>query len=225
MIAKRFHVVVLFAFIATFATLDNARGQDSGARQLTPTEAADQPSQGYSPLDAANDSYQHAEQRRREAIARQVELVEYARQPRVAVPVPYVDVTALPIHPGAARRTLRRAYSRSLRYPHWSGYGAMIGVGSRSPLPYVGAMPYYPPVRQPQGHERIWTGPNSYIYKPIYPEPFYLAPTEATRQPSPPWERSAEPQSQPTFAQPKTPTPTPQLPEPPTAPMPGPQEL
>ncbi len=225
MIAKKLRVVALLPFIATFAALDNARGQDSGTQQPTETGAADRPTQVYSPLDAADDSYQYAEQRRREAIARQVEMMEYARQPRVVVPVPYVDVTALPVHPGAARRALRRAYSQSLRYPHWPGYGVVIGAGPRPPLPYVGAMPYYPPVRQPQGHERIWTGPNSYVYRPIYPEPFYPAPTEAMRQPSAPWEQPGEPQTQPTPAQPQTPTPAPQIPEPPTAPLPGPQEL
>ncbi|MDZ7616053.1 MAG: hypothetical protein U1E05_03555 [Patescibacteria group bacterium] len=225
MIAKQVRVVILVASLACLAAWDHARGQQS----VEP----DRPSQVYSPLDAANDSYEYAEQGRQEAIARQLELMEYARQPRVTVAVPYVGAPAIAVPPGAARRALRRAYSQSLRDPYWPGYGVMIGVGPRPALPYVGAMPYSPPVRQPQGHERIWTGPNSYIYKPVYPAPFYPAPTEAARQPaspwdrtSPPWDQPFEPQVPPVPEQPRSPTPAaPRIPEPPTAPLPGPQEL
>ena len=35
----------------------------------------------------------------------------------------------------------------------------------------VYAYPYYPWMRQPIGHEEIWTSPNGYIYRPRYASP------------------------------------------------------
>ncbi|MGD0901088.1 MAG: hypothetical protein ABR915_24925 [Thermoguttaceae bacterium] len=47
--------------------------------------------------------------------------------------------------------------------------------------PYWAYPPYYGMVAQPTGHEKIWTGPNSYIYRPRWDLP------PASAGPHPPW--------------------------------------
>ena len=135
------------------------------------------PSQAYDPLQAGRDAYQRAEEARRQAINRQLDTLDYAKwlstwtAPRVyAYPLP--SVYAYPI-----RRSVRRAY----RGVHVGGVVPVITQWSRAPVGVYG-YPYYPQVWQPIGHEKVWTGPNGYIYRPIYAEP---APPVPAQVPTP----------------------------------------
>jgi hypothetical protein len=112
-------------------------------------------------------------------------VLDAVRQTHAGAVPRYVDVTALPISPGAARRALRRGYLPGYPYPYSPGYGVVVPPGAWPAAPFFGSVPYYPYAVQPLGHEKIWTGPNSYIYKPLYPEQFQPAPLEPSRQPTP----------------------------------------
>jgi hypothetical protein len=111
-----------------------------------------------------------AERQRREAIDRQLQTIEtiqwynawydawgrhYARR----YALPYIYAYAPPF---AARRA------------HWATEG-YVPAPPFTPWPFVPGdiygYPYTPRVEQPEGHEKVWTGPNSYIYRPRYKEP------------------------------------------------------
>ena len=170
--------------------IDNgAAAQDvSPGAQVVPAPPAAEPISPYLPeqkydlLQAGRDAYQTAEEERRRAIDRQLDVQEYARwfgtwtvPPVYAHPLP--SVYAYPL-----RRSVRRAYR-----------GVYLGgvVPAITPWPRVSVgvygYPYDRRVRQPIGHEKIWTGPNSYIYRPIYAErPAQVpaeVPTPATFEP------------------------------------------
>ncbi len=53
-----------------------------------------------------------------------------------------------------------------MAFPSAPGY-AYPGGGRVVPmLPYLDPSP--PPVEQPLGHRKTWTGPNGYVYEPLY---------------------------------------------------------
>ncbi len=130
------------------------------------------PKQTYDPLQAGRDAYRIGEEERRWAIGRQLGALDYARYygawtaPRAyAYPLP--SVYGYPW-----RRAVRRAYHGM----YVGGVGPVIAPWPRVSVGVYGypydprvRQPYYPRVRQPIGHEKI-SGPNGYIYRPIYAE-------------------------------------------------------
>jgi hypothetical protein len=69
---------------------------------------------------------------------------------------------------------------------HGNGYSAPVPVFQPWPrVPNdIWGTPYYGYVRQPIGQVKIWTGPLSYIYKPIYASPPLETPRPATARPA-----------------------------------------
>jgi len=116
----------------------------------------------------APNPYEAAEQERRWAINRQMQIIDDIRRynPWVAAYVP----SAAELYTMGAWRAGRRAY----RY----GYAPIY-----TPWAYVPGgvytYGYYPRARQPSGHERITTGPNSYMYVPRYGQPSQAHPAPA----------------------------------------------
>jgi hypothetical protein len=158
-----------------------------------PAAAANDPTQ------LSRDSYTAAEQQRRAAIAEQLRLQGAVRGYYSAIPYafaarpPVVYVT-----PGAVRRAYRLGY--------WQAY--RVGVD-------VYAAPAGGVVQQPTGHEKIWTSPNGYVYRPRYDLP------PATTSPTTP----VAPLPPENLAPPAAGTvPLPPIPEPPSQPV-GPKEF
>ena len=60
----------------------------------------------------------------------------------------------------------RRAYRQAVRY----GYPPVFQPWPRVPGDIYG-YPYYGAVRQPAGHEKTYTSPNGYVYRPLYEKP------------------------------------------------------
>ena len=170
----------------------------------------------YDAFQAADDSYRNNEAERRTAIDRQIGQQNAVRAYRMWQP--YAEAYALPYvyrygGPAAGMYT-HRALER---------YSSNFGVYApelRGPRDFF-YQPQLPDVRQPIGHEKIWTGPNSYIYKPKYAEP--LPPLTAGPLLTPPTAQPAEQQPVP----PPIVSPGPSQPE--TIPPPpladGPQEF
>jgi len=120
----------------------------------------------YSPLDAGWDAYERGEQQRRGAIDRQLQLhadlAWYYSLPGYWPYPPGLET----VYSGTWGPGLfgpRRAYR--YRYPRY-------GYPTFEPWPFVPGdiygYPYYGQVPQPLGHKVIRTGPNGYIYRPVY---------------------------------------------------------
>lgn len=120
----------------------------------------------YTPWQAGWDAYARSEQARLHAIDRQRQVNDlmswYGTIPGYYQPVPVIA------H-GRGQRRYERSLSQSpylIPFPGSPGY-AYPGGGKVVPvLPYLNPSP--PPVEQPVGHRKTWTGPNSYIYEPLY---------------------------------------------------------
>jgi len=145
-------------------------GEAPGRPEITPVPTPNyglqrqyRPDFTYGPNQAGWDSYQVGEQQRREAINRQAYLSAH---------MPWYNawispaMTLQPVHAYRLRRAARRA-SRP-------GFAPVLAP-VLAPWPvvrgYAYGYPYFPYVAQPLGHKRIQTGPNSYIYRPIYGGP------------------------------------------------------
>jgi hypothetical protein len=137
-------------------------------------------------LEAGRDAHAMAERGRRRAIDRQLQTIEdipwynawydawgrpYARR----YALPYIYAYAPPYAAYRAHRAIE-GYVPAPPYGMWL-YDPGDGYG----YPYV-PRSYAPRVEQPLGHEKIWTGPNSYVYRPRFAEP----PSEASPPPAPP---------------------------------------
>jgi hypothetical protein len=161
-------------------------------------QAADQPVPLGVP--AGQDAYSQAEQQRREAIAYQRQLVEQAR---------------LNYYNYLYSYNLRKAARQAWRY----GYVPLYPPSTRSPSDFLLGYPYYGAAKLPVGHEKIWTSPNGYIYRPLYQQPPPPpAPTASQSHRQPPEAPQANP--------PPPPKPAPQpeaIPAPPSEP--GPREF
>jgi hypothetical protein len=59
------------------------------------------------------------------------------------------------------------------------------GLPPRPLVPGIGGYPYSGAVAQPTGHEKIWTGPNSYVYRPRWDLP--VPPSPPSGRAYPPW--------------------------------------
>ncbi|OHB70096.1 MAG: hypothetical protein A2V70_00455 [Planctomycetes bacterium RBG_13_63_9] len=150
-----------------------ALGQDAPARDRTrpiPLGGPQAPraQNAYPSLEAAQDAYRAAEAQRRWAISRQLQMLEDLRyrNPWVAAFVP----SPADFYGYANRWTPRRAYR--------DGFDARLTPSPYIPGPIAGYA-YDPRRRQPIGHEKIWTGPNSYVYRP-YPAPARSSPPAST---------------------------------------------
>ena len=140
-----------------------APGQEApGGAATAPAEAAQQtrPKVTYDSLQAGRDAYRIAEEQRRWAIDRQLWLLDEVKRYNTWIDSYVPGLTE--IYAYGSRSAARRAYRH--------GYGPLFTPWPMVPGDIYG-YPYYPWVRQPIGHERIWTGPNSYIYCPRHAPP------------------------------------------------------
>ena len=155
----------------------------------------------YGPLDASRDAYQRAEKQRRAAIDRQLQSMEdtvwYSGVPgdngyRPSLESIYAYGGYVYGPPRVFRRSERGAYRSPYRYPY--RYPYYPGPYVFEPWPLVPGdiygYPYVDRVEQPLGHKVIRTGPNSYIYRPVYASD--LKPLESPI-PAPPQAQPREP--------------------------------
>ena len=170
------------------------------------------PAPTYDSLQAGSDAQQPAEEARGDAIRRQLGVQGDIRRYNTWLPAYGPPLPA--VYGYGSVRAARRAY-RSVYGP------PLLAPWPRVPGDIYG-YPYYPWARQPIGHEKIWTSPNGYIYKPLYPNS-PLAP-EAPALPQPQGPTRADPATRPRPAEdPPRPQAVPAIPEPP--PAQGPREL
>lgn len=146
------------------------------------------PGETYDSLQAGHDAYLDAEAFRRAAIGRQLQLQEQIQLDNTwANPTnkysPIRSESFGPIWPRAVAGIGREgvyAFTRPDRPAYQDRWGVpFFETRPRVPNNIFGA-PYYGVVRQPTGYVKIWTGPQSYIYKPTYASP------PADMHPSPP---------------------------------------
>ncbi|MHC4401193.1 MAG: hypothetical protein ACYTG0_16080 [Planctomycetota bacterium] len=159
------------------ARVEMARGQSEQA----PTPQRQSPAQNglpqpqfpntYGPLDAARDAHQRGEAQRRDAIDRQLQLIDemvwYSGAPYFERYPP--SLSAIYAYGYTGPRAARRA-ARGALWPYASSLGSRWRVFEPWPLVPgdIYGYPYVYRVEQPLGHKVIWTGPNSRIYRPVY---------------------------------------------------------
>jgi hypothetical protein len=195
------------------------------APQETPPGASRQypPQATHGPPQAGEDAYRMAEQSRRAAIDRQLQLQQDIQARNIWAP--YVYRYALPyIYAYAPPRVARRVH-RELDRP---AVGPVLVPGPLVP----GRYPYSSSLQQPLGHEKIWMSPNGYVYRPRYPEPTSPAPVPTPAvPPAPPSGAVGSALRVPPGATlPASPAPPAQggpelIPAPPSEPAPGPREF
>jgi hypothetical protein len=142
----------------------------------------------YNGIQDNQGSYLLAEEARRAAIYAQIRMQEnirYFNTGSQADPPIYrsslPDVYGYTVNGYVSPRAVRRAVR--LGYP-----APVLTPGPRAPGDIFG-YPYYGYVRQPTGYEKIWTGPNGTVYRPLYNPPLYNPPN-APAMPSMPAEPS-----------------------------------
>ena len=137
------------------------------------------PGETYDSLQAGHDAYVNAEAVRRAAIGRQLQLQEQIQRDNTwANPAdkysPIRPESFGPILPRAAAG-IGREDIYALTRPDRQAYQDRPGLPLFEPWPRVPndifSAPYYGVVRQPTGYVKIWTGPQSCIYKPTYASP------------------------------------------------------
>jgi hypothetical protein len=179
--------------------LATAGAQEATLPQPAPLRPREQyrPGMTYDSLQAGQDAYRAAEADRQAAIQRQLRIQDEIRWYNTWAPG-YESWPTLPeIYAYGARRAFRPTY----RYGNAGYYGPLFEPWPRVPGDIYG-YPYYGSVRQPTGHEKIWTSPNGYIYRPTYDPPPHAE--FQTR-------RSAEP-TVPRVLRPVPPAPVPHIP-------------
>jgi len=208
--------------------------ETSGTPEVVPAPPGTQPYRPeakYDSLDAATDAHKMAEQQRRWAVDRQLRVLNGLKWYN-AWGAPYVHRFALPyINAYAPPRAAERARGELRRLETGEVWGPRPGVRRD-----IIGDPYRPWIKQPIGHEKTWTGPNSYIYEPRYtpPEVAKTTPTPAAR-PTHPAALPSEPVAVPTGPVVQSTDPidpvvvVPGAPDPPPRPKPpvdsGPREL
>jgi len=135
----------------------------SPQRASTPPAAPRQyhPEITYGPLDAAEEARLRADEAGQAAINRQLQLLDDIRWYNTWLPTPYRPTLPY-IYGYGPPRVARRAYRDALD-PVFTPWPQVPGD--------IYGYPYYGTVKQPIGHEKIWTSPNSYIYRPVYAPP------------------------------------------------------
>jgi len=169
--------------------------------------------QNYGPLDAAEEARLRADEAGQAAIHRQLQLIDDIRWYNTWIPTPYRP--SLPYiygygygPPGAASRAYR------------SGLDPVFTPWPRVPGDIYG-YPYYGAVKQPIGHEKIWTSPNGYIYRPVYAPPAGQVAAPRAAAPRPYRATPAAPALPPAAGSPGQPVPPPPALSKPAAPPPG----
>jgi len=166
-------------------TSGNSQELAVGQPEVVPTPPAEPQSRSvyaprpqYDPIRAMEEAAERADAAARAAIRQQMAIVAAAPlySPSIVFPYRYPTPIVPPVYgtPRAVRRaqrTLERAgvpYAVYVPPVPWTARLSIV-----APLPA--------PVQQPQGYEKIWTGPNGYIYRPWYG----LAPAEAQKNAAP----------------------------------------
>lgn len=172
---RRTVVCGLLAVTVCLATPINSRGQGepapldpAGGGQTSVTPA---PPVKYGPLEAGQEAYQRAETERRAAIARQLQTLDsmawYSGAPGQRIPPSLESIYAYPRTWRMTQFGIQTDRRYSFPYREDSRWATF------EPWPLVPgdifASPWLDRVRQPAGHEIIATGPNSYLYRPVYP--------------------------------------------------------
>ena len=160
---------------------------------------------------AGQDAYSQAEQQRREAIAYQRQLVEQARLNYYN----YLNYAySFSCNP-------RKAYRQAVR----NGYAPLYPPLTRAPSDFLLGSPYYGAAKLPVGHEKIWTSPNGYVYRPLYQQPPGPTASQSRRPPGEAPQANPPPPPDPApAAEPPKPAPQPEpIPAPPSEP--GPREF
>ena len=169
----------------------------SGGRQLQAQQEVYHPGETYNSLQAGYDAYLDAEAERRAQIGRQIMIQE-----QIMATNTWADPADRyrPVHPesyGTIRprfytgATLSDVYGGSsvvgATIVGYRGAAGTIYTGKGSAWPRVPGdiygTPYYGFARQPIGHIKIWTGPQSYIYKPVYANAPMAEPISAQPRP------------------------------------------
>jgi len=142
----------------------------------------------YDSLQAGRDAHAMAERQRREAIDRQLQTIEDVQWYNAW----YDDWYDAWGRPYARRYALPYIYGYAPPFAASRAHRAIEGYAPAPPFtpwPYVPGdiygYRYAPRVEQPLGHEKVWTGPNSYIYRPRYTEPPAEVPPAAPEPPEP----------------------------------------
>jgi hypothetical protein len=210
--------ILLIAFV-----LATVQAQESaGPPDVTPAPRPELPQQyyprfTYGPLEAAEEARRRGEEAGRDAINRQLQLADDIRWMNTWIPTP--NRPSLPyIYGYGVPRVARRAIER------WAD--PVFTPWPRVPGDIYG-YPYYSPVKQPIGHEKIWTSPNSYVYRPKY-APSTTQPTRPTAPAPTPARPRMPPAAPPSTTAPVEPEVLPPgIPEPiPVPPIPqGPREF
>ena len=208
----------LLSSFLCFTLRDSVGGEEQAPPGAKPPEASDRPlgepqfPNTYGPLDASRDAYERAERERRKAIDRQLQLNEemvwYSTQPGYDRYPPSLATIYGYGRGLRGRRAARRAVGPSYGHGHYGypsyaypsyAYPQHAQWGVFEPWPFVPGdvygYPYLDRVEQPLGHKVIRTGPNSYIYRPVYesdlkkesptPAPPQIEPAEAVPEPIP----------------------------------------
>jgi len=170
-------VPMIAALLLAIAVAPSAGSQElAGAQpEVVPTPPAEPQSQSayvsraqYDPIRAAEEAAERADAAARAAIRQQMALVAAAPlySPSIVFPYRYPTPVVPPVY--GPPRAVRRA-QRSLER---AGVPYAVYV---PPVPWTARLsivaPLPAPVQQPQGYEKIWTGPNGYIYRPWYGQP------------------------------------------------------
>lgn len=195
--------------LAWIAVLGLAVGARAAAQEPLPpaaAPAAPPSAHSFDALDAGRDAYQMAEAERRQATARQVQMVDdmvwYSAAPSYRCPLALEFSYA---HPRAWRARIGPVVVSA--GPAVFGHHASLeALGSATVGPWgIYGYPHVERAAQPLGHRVIVTGPNGYVYRPVYPWDLKSPP------PAPPPVQPAPPAP----AQPAEPPPPEPIPAPP----------
>jgi len=127
--------------------------------------ATAQESASYDALQAGQDAYQAAEAERHAAIDQQRNTIEQMKWYNTWAYRGYAP-TLSNIYANGYSYNPRRVYRQAIRY----GSPPVFQPWPRVPGDIYG-YPYYGAVRQPAGHEKTYTSPNGYVYRPRMPPP------------------------------------------------------
>ncbi|MHB8898121.1 MAG: hypothetical protein ACYC6Y_05195 [Thermoguttaceae bacterium] len=121
----------------------------------------------YGPVDASREAHARAEAARLHAIDRQRQTIDLLTWYGAYRPgYPQLPPSYLM---GRGQRRYERSLGRSplaVPFPEAPGHAYPHGGKVVPVLPYLNISPQ--PVQQPAGHRTTWTGPNSYVYQPLY---------------------------------------------------------
>jgi hypothetical protein len=206
---------VLGGVLAVEVPAQEQSGMPVAPKSVAPRSAGTNRSgETYDALQAGQDAYRAAEVDRQAAVKRQLQVQDDIRRYNAWLSEQGDWPAPLEVYEYRPSRAFRRAY----RY----GFSPPPAPWLRAPGDVYG-YPYDGGVQQPTGHEKLWTSPNGYIYRPRYNPPAVAEPRQAPRRPAPAEDRQV-PSRVPPAPIPQPPSPPTPAPSPPSEPA-GPQEL